>query len=61
MFKKKTWTEVNRYFTPPVAVSSAKGYSSDLIRKILNGFTTIELKCNETGELKFYEEYGDLT
>lgn len=60
MFKRKTWIEVSRYYTPPVYVDKVRGITEDTLRKMLNGFTTVELRCNETGELRFYEEYGDL-
>lgn len=62
MFKQKTWTEVNRFYTPAVQnLESISGTKTDTMRKVLHGFTTIELRCDQTGELKFYEEYGDLT
>lgn len=56
----KTWTEVKRRYTPPVrGIDSMKGTGVDTMRKVLHGFTTIELRCNQTGELKFQEVYGD--
>lgn len=68
MFKKKTWTEVKRHYSPPtntLGPLKTNGAVDPKIMKFINrdrfGFTVIELCCDQTGELKFYEEYGDLT
>lgn len=60
MFKRKTWTEVNRRFNAPLeGLKSLKGGDPDWQKRVIYGYTTIEMRCNETGELKFYEECGD--
>lgn len=64
MFKRKTYEEVGRYYTPPPMgikrIKSEAGSGEDILKYLL-GFTTIEMRCKETGELHFYYEKGDLT
>lgn len=70
MFRKRTWQEVERRFTPPnyLGAYEAEGVSASAMDTLIRnqekanfGFTTIEMQCVETGELKFYEEIGDQT
>ena len=65
MFKRKTWTEVSRCFTPPnERADKLKAWGADhqdLLMKILYGFTTVELRCDQTGEVKFIQSYGNQT
>lgn len=60
MFKRKTWTEIRRVYTPGVTkITGVKSMSNDLARKLFFGFTSVELRCDRTGEIQFIEEVGD--
>lgn len=60
MFKRKTWTEVKRHYTAPNSdVKNVKNISEDLLMKIAYGFTSIEMRCDQTGEVKYVTQYGD--
>ena len=66
MMRRKTWTEVARRFSPPQPLEKFKAQYADAafyraFNRSQHGFTVIELRCDQTGELKFYEEYGDQT
>jgi len=62
MFRRKHWIEVGRIFTPPVNKSfKVDRVSEEMLQKTLIGFTSIELREERTGEIKFVEQYGDQT
>lgn len=59
MFHHHKWVEVKRTFNRPNKdVISVKNVSPEDLQKILHGFTIIELKCDDCGDMKFHETLG---
>lgn len=55
MFKRcfHRWIEESREYTPPAASVDATGYSGNLLLKLAMGITSVELKCEKCGDVKF--------
>ena len=54
MFHRHKWEEISRHYTPGVKVhniTNVNDDTADVLEKIIFGFTTVELKCNECGKL----------
>lgn len=61
MFHTHSWVEVRRSFSPPAFSFKSESINEDSLRRLTSGFTTVELKCKECGDLKSTEMFGDLT
>jgi len=62
MFHRHKWEEISRHYTPGVQlqrVSNPYDETARVLEKIIFGFTVIELKCNECGELNHVILIGD--
>jgi len=63
LFHKHRWEEISRRFTAgvqlPKRVHNPNDETARVLEKIIFGFTVIELKCNECGELKHTIVIGD--
>lgn len=61
LFHRCRWTEVARYFTQPAAPTRALSCSEYMSNRLFFGFTTIELRCEGCGDVKFTETHGNAT
>ena len=55
------WKEKNRHYSPPTLPSECefKGTHQDTLLKVLHGFTVIELRCENCGDLKSHTLNGN--
>lgn len=61
MFHRHRWDEVRRYFVPPVRREiriEIRIESPKEVRRILNGFTVLELRCKGCGDVTHRELPG---
>jgi len=61
MSKPKKWVEVSRRFVPPNYWHGNISGDSEAVNKVIHGFTVIEMKHRQTGDIKFVTQIGDLT
>ena len=62
LFHRHKWEEISRHYTPGVKLSNINNLNddtADVLERIIFGFTVIELKCNECGELNHVIVIGD--
>jgi hypothetical protein len=60
LFHRHRWVEVRRFFVPPVRdvrISATR----QLLRDLVNGYTVVELRCEDCGDLKAKRLSGDAT
>lgn len=58
---KHTWVEVKRVYIPPdTGIIEGRGFSAHWWNKIIYGYTVIELKCDNCGDIITKEFIGDL-
>lgn len=60
MFRRKVWTETNRFFTPPVSRTVKGALDTYTFMRLANGYTTVEFK-DQYGNLKTEIIMGDAT
>lgn len=63
LFHRHRWVEVARRFVPPKASKARKVWnvSEDFIREFTFGFTVVELRCEECGNVAERKLTGDAT
>jgi hypothetical protein len=65
MFHRHHWQEVARRFVPPSdRLTNFKTYDDDglgAMYDIINGYTVIELRCSECGDVTSRKLHGDAT
>lgn len=67
LFHRHQWTEVARRFVPPIdGEAEVEGYgvasgAKGLMYDIANGYTVIELRCSECGDVTSRHIQGDAT
>jgi uncharacterized Zn finger protein len=59
MRHQHSWVEVGRTFIPPCPVTSYKGGTSEELFRLLNGYTTVELRCKDCGDVTSRTLTGD--
>lgn len=60
LFHTHQWEEMWRFFNKPKAAVESDNMPLDMASKVLFGFTLVEMKCKNCGELKFQEVHGDI-
>ncbi len=62
MFHRHKWREIQRVYSPPrlEGVTSLEIPSREIFERIVHGFMTIELRCEECGDLKIVTTLGEL-
>jgi hypothetical protein len=70
LFHRHNWTEVRRYFVPPanrrVRLGGARGREAiieteQMMHDFANGYTVVELRCEDCGDVTSRRLPGDAT
>jgi len=59
---KHRWRETSRTFTPPrYELTKINAPETDVFERTINGFTTIELRCERCGDITHRQTPGNQT
>jgi hypothetical protein len=64
LFHRHQWQEVARRFVPPIETPPTKAWGSEGLARLAdfaNGFTVVELRCSECGDVASRKLRGDAT
>jgi phage-related protein len=66
LFHRHNWAEVRRYFVPPTVdvedfEVEVKGGNATPMLQVLNGYTVVELRCDDCGDVASRRLSGDAT
>lgn len=60
IFHKHEWKEFKRVFVPPIRLGELQGVGEEVLKQILFGITSIELRCIKCGDISSKVILGDM-